>query len=72
MIQPFNQYMRWLVDNSVDNPEREKPIKKMIAKKFECNTEFGDYIYYTLLGTTFQSHFSRPPPSESLEILAYI
>ena len=45
MIQPFNQYMRWLVDNSVDNPEREKPIKKMIAKKFECNTEFGDYIY---------------------------
>ena len=36
---------RWFVDNSVDNPEREKPIKKMIAKKFECNTEFGDYVY---------------------------
>jgi len=60
------------VDNSVDNPASQNPRKKMIAKKFECNTEFGDYIYYTVLGTTFQSHLSRPPPSESLEILAYI
>ena len=44
MVQPFNQYMRWLVDNSVDNPGRESCEKKMIAKKIECNTEFGDYI----------------------------
>jgi len=28
MVQPFNQYIRWLVDNSVDNPERESGEKR--------------------------------------------
>jgi len=33
MVQPFNQYMRWPVDNYVDNPERESCEKRWSPKK---------------------------------------
>ena len=53
--------MGWLVDNSVDKSASQKPIKKMIAKNFECNTEFGDsYIRTNVVSSNPKSTSQTP------------
>ena len=37
-----------------------------------CNTDPGDYMYYTAVATTLQSQLSDPPPLQLLGVAAYI
>lgn len=66
MVQPFNQYIRWLVDNSVDNPERESCEKRWSPKNFSVIQSLGIIYNIQCLELRSKVTFLDPLPQNLL------
>ena len=66
MIQPFNQYKRWLVDNSVDNPERESRWKRWSPKILSVIQSLGIIYIIHCLELRSKVTFLDPLPQNLL------